>query len=876
MQNSMNRILPSVILLITTVVFIATSIQVRSAYKPVYLWMEAEDATVIESPFEKSRGEEDISGGEFLQIKQGMGGGVLNKAGGKAHYQMNIAKPGNYVLWARVKWNDGCGNSLFVTIGDESNKSLIGQDGIYDRWHWVKHPILYSLEKQKLQISFSNSEDGIFLDKILLTNNMDYRPEGVHQGGFQTDFSVGAGSNWVPSTPDRWSVKEDSVTQNPVFVLTPSDIPMNENILSSESTVDSNFAIAAKLKTFQINPDRRHYRIILNYQDKDNYYSVDLKSESCQIIKHRNGSDITLAETVNKNLLNDTEYHDVFVERTPKSIIVKYDNSELLSAIDSEFEQGYLGIGSKYGGLFLETVRYTKLEDIYYSSNFYVLDNKTTFTDEWHPESGLWCRSQLFEPSFPYGVRADSEAVSITGESYWRNYSFRAALKSPTNAGLGLCFYYRNRLNHYLLRLAAVESPKSYANKIQLLKVIDGNKSLLGEAPVNIIGNQWYDVKVAVIDHEIRAYVDNKNVLSLKDSTLSQGKIGLYVDPALSVRPPRPIAALIDAGNMDFLKITLPAEPQSDGIGIVFLYHDDKNYYLFKYNSDSEENLSANKYQLFQLNNGREILLAEKRTKPYTINHQYRFEFLARSNKIITTVNNKMVFDVNVQKIDLGRAGVYVGRDVEDAYFDDVEAQSIYAFPDSKKDPSVASLGDSIPKPTYQYKFGKPRFASRDLCGWLRSSGSWIISRVSNSLIGKKESEKDALNWHKYPIIDNDVDISAGLRIEASSIPFFIICDRPENMEFGYRFTWERDDTKLFCQLQRNGKTVAAKTTTVVVNQVWIPIKIHREGKLIQMSVGDELTIDHRDETIVRANKIGIGVGGALSAAAYFKNIIIQ
>ncbi|MBN1864324.1 MAG: hypothetical protein JW808_05435, partial [Victivallales bacterium] len=52
----------------------------------------------------------EVSGGKYLQVKQGAGGG--SKVGGHAVFKVEIPEPGTYYFWARCWWDDSCGNSF--------------------------------------------------------------------------------------------------------------------------------------------------------------------------------------------------------------------------------------------------------------------------------------------------------------------------------------------------------------------------------------------------------------------------------------------------------------------------------------------------------------------------------------------------------------------------------------------------------------------------------------------------------------------------------------------------------------------------------------------------------------------------------------------
>ena len=93
---------------------------------------------------------------------------------GSATYNVNIPVAGSYRFWGRTHWQDGCGNSFFLKIGSKP-AVVLGQDGTYQRWHWVKGPTV-QLPAGVVQIIIQNREDGAKLDQFLLTSNLNYVP----------------------------------------------------------------------------------------------------------------------------------------------------------------------------------------------------------------------------------------------------------------------------------------------------------------------------------------------------------------------------------------------------------------------------------------------------------------------------------------------------------------------------------------------------------------------------------------------------------------------------------------------------------------------------------------------------------------------------
>ncbi len=130
----------------------------------------------------------------------------------------------SYHVWARVRWNDSCGNSILLAV-DAQNSRTIGQDSLYNAWHWVKAG-QWQIAPGKHTIGLRGREDGVALSQILLVPDSDYQPTGPIVSGreqFQTrvfadDFSRSPGSGlgeWQIIS-GKWGIE---------FTLDPNRIP---------------------------------------------------------------------------------------------------------------------------------------------------------------------------------------------------------------------------------------------------------------------------------------------------------------------------------------------------------------------------------------------------------------------------------------------------------------------------------------------------------------------------------------------------------------------------------------------------------------------------------------------------------------------------
>jgi len=112
----------------------------------------------------------DASAHKALAIPLGAGKGT-----GAAAYRFPGLPDGDYAVWLRAWWTDGCSDSITCAVGEQT---AVVSDGIHQRWHWVRPVRTFRLSSQT-ELRLVNREDGVMIDQILLTTDEDFRPRGI-------------------------------------------------------------------------------------------------------------------------------------------------------------------------------------------------------------------------------------------------------------------------------------------------------------------------------------------------------------------------------------------------------------------------------------------------------------------------------------------------------------------------------------------------------------------------------------------------------------------------------------------------------------------------------------------------------------------------
>ncbi len=149
--------------------------------------IEAEDARGMNAPFVIRR-DERASGGMSVGIPDKTETGRDAKPPevvGSVRYSLTLEKDGKYAFWVRKWWMDGCGNSVKLSV-DDLPAYQVGEDGTYLYWDWIKMPIDLELKAGEHTMDIHNNEDGVWLDQIVVTDDLQYVPAGQEAPGDTT------------------------------------------------------------------------------------------------------------------------------------------------------------------------------------------------------------------------------------------------------------------------------------------------------------------------------------------------------------------------------------------------------------------------------------------------------------------------------------------------------------------------------------------------------------------------------------------------------------------------------------------------------------------------------------------------------------------
>jgi len=100
---------------------------------------------------------------------------------GGARFEIEAPKTTKCKIWLRVWWEGSCGNTVCVKAAKDPDIRVVGNDGTYDVWHWLPVPVVYEFSEGVNEIYVLNREDGIRVDQILVTGDLQYVPQGIEE-----------------------------------------------------------------------------------------------------------------------------------------------------------------------------------------------------------------------------------------------------------------------------------------------------------------------------------------------------------------------------------------------------------------------------------------------------------------------------------------------------------------------------------------------------------------------------------------------------------------------------------------------------------------------------------------------------------------------
>jgi hypothetical protein len=479
------------------------------------IWIEVENAKEID-PKLKIIDDKEASGGKGITSLL-----PSHDIRAFASYNFTALNSGTYHTWLRAYWPGACSNSFFLKIDHNVNLLLIGNDNMLDIWHWIPGPT-FELKAGNHNLYIWNDEFDARLDKILLTTDPYYKPQGKGESfAFFTDFEEHMSQFLHPQNSRLWKIVKDKNTDNSSLFLNGGEEGQPEySFINITNGKEYFFSCNARECIKNENTD---IQILFNYLNNHNYYKAEFTKNTLSVTVNKNGLKRRIGYFKGDEDLIDTCFNQYSIIYNNSNIVFKFHGKTLISLSDSSLRGGKIAFGSKSRNIYFDDLE--NLMDLtpLFQEHYFMTWKEGEGPLRLQPYSGKWTFGQFGIMSLEAMNYNSSEAFSYLGKEFWRNYRFAAAVKTGNEAGL--CFYVQDAHNYFVYKMIC---GNNNTGKLQLLKVEKAQSRILCERPWPLKSGEWHRLEVKLNNDSIRLFFDNKNVLSYKDCTFTDGKIGFW------------------------------------------------------------------------------------------------------------------------------------------------------------------------------------------------------------------------------------------------------------------------------------------------------------------------------------------------------------
>ncbi len=263
--------------------------------------------------------------------------------------------------------------------------------------------------------------------------------------------------------------------------------------------------------------------LVLYAQDEDNYIAFRWTSQwseaadraLAQLVEVRNGERTVIAERPGGFI--PEQWYAVRAAICEGVVQCWVDDVLMVAGRSDLFGQGR-------AGLYAEGGDGTYFDDVLIQSWDSFRDNFEGEPDRWRIVCGQWEHT----PEGQMKIAGGGEALLVAGRTAWRNYAYAADVKLASG-GAGIVVAHQPDAGAVVVRVAAPGSGKSYAGKLQVVRLGD-TETVLEEATVELQPGGSYRLKATVEEGLVQAYVDDALVAQALDLQATTGSIGLYGD----------------------------------------------------------------------------------------------------------------------------------------------------------------------------------------------------------------------------------------------------------------------------------------------------------------------------------------------------------
>lgn len=294
------------------------------------------------------------NGEKGFRIGAKVGRGWLEEAGGQATYSFYVPYEDKYYFWVYSLWFDVCANAVFAKI-DDLDRAIIGNDPIYNKWHWVRGFTAH-LSKGTHKLILSNHSDHISLQNLYISNSALFVPnslEPIFSDIFYDGFDGCDQGNYAEWKKIRgtWPTGACTETTNTYanFLTGESD---SDSLIIFEGKEWTDYSLNVSMQLAELDNNQGFSSICFGVKDPNNFHELIFQNSDItdichlQLAKRIDGKQEILSEF--NTTLKTVQWHQVEIQLNTQNITVQIDDARPVVT-----ETGYKivgGIGFHLGG----------------------------------------------------------------------------------------------------------------------------------------------------------------------------------------------------------------------------------------------------------------------------------------------------------------------------------------------------------------------------------------------------------------------------------------------------------------------------------------------------------------------------------------------
>jgi hypothetical protein len=505
--------------------------------------------------------------------------------------------------------------------------------------------------------------------------------------------------------------------------------------------------------------------LVFDYKDAANYYALDLApaasgAQSATLKSVLNGVEHKLDSSATK-IPSGTS---ITLQRRPWLMRVLVGKTALLTAYDATLNEGRIGFANSGRWSYTEPRVQPVEESIFFNDDF---TRDRGETGEWKIASGQWQitaasdrittgNQDMSANPFSFTVKPGSTpALAQSGRRFWDNYDAQVSVLPAAQGTIGVAVYVQDASNYLALLWSSQEGPEAR----RLVKVENGQSTLLAKAPGAYLPRQWYRVSMRTSPGFVEATIDGQPALRARSDAFAQGGVGLiaqktaanfddvhvrsypyfrqdFAGPTGGAWTPAGGFWRADAGTLNSAskpgdggatrtlvagdgswgnyQITASGKTGENGAcGLMAGYRDDKNFLVFRWAGDKSTLPFKGRAQLLRYKDGKAEILTDS-TAPEPENDGYvraTLRFVGGAATVLC--KGQILAQAADESLQSGQPGLWA-QGAPTVSFREV----VMFLPPEPDAPKVA-----------------PRFEGDSLMvGWASPSGEWPPRRVENNL----------------------------------------------------------------------------------------------------------------------------------------------